>query len=95
MAGNSTQEELQINSSYLELLQDVLDDLVGLNLIKERKITVGKNPSVKISLKVSTKDFYTWEIEVQSELEEHNNLLTIIKVVNDKLRELYRRRTDE
>jgi len=91
MSGNNIQEELRINSSYLETLQEVFDDLLRLNLIKERKISIGKNPVIKISLKVNTKDFYTWEIEVDSELEKYTDLLTIVKTVNETLRERYRR----
>lgn len=94
MPGEENKSRLEIlledNANYLQRLDDVFEDLFNLGIIQERKVRIGKEPTVKISLNKGVRgDFYGWEITVDSDLKEYANLLNILEIVNTALKEKF------
>ena len=81
-------EQFELN---LEILKEVLNDLMDIKIIKERRVKIGQNPAIKIVLKKGMKDKYSWEIEILSDLPEYNNVIKLIDVVNEELQKRFNR----
>jgi len=74
----------------LEKLSDIFDELLRLNLMKDRKVQIGKTPAIKISLHKSMRTGrYSWEIEIQSDLDKYTDLIVLLETTNKVLREKF------
>jgi len=82
--------EIQEMNRYLMRIQDIFDDLYSLNIIQKRKVTIGKEPQIKVVLNKGMRDTYGWEIEILSDSLEYSNLLTILKEVNGQMKEMFK-----